>query len=324
MRKDARILLTGAAGFIGSYLLGRLNREGYGNILIADDFSRPDKEANYSSKQYAQAVHRDELFDLLEKKPVDFVFHLGARTDTTEFDYAVHERLNVAYSKRIWTYCTQGGIPLVYASSAATYGNGELGYNDDDELAFRLEPLNPYGRSKNDFDRWALRQTESPPRWAGLKFFNVFGPNEYHKGRMASMVFHGFHQVRSRGYIELFRSHRPGFDDGEQRRDFIYVEDLASVCIWLMDHAVAPGLYNLGTGRARSFNDLAGAVFRAMERPVDIRYKDMPADLRDTYQYFTEASMEKLRSAGYGEPFLQLEEAVGHYVRDYLLPGRYF
>jgi ADP-L-glycero-D-manno-heptose 6-epimerase len=324
MKNDARILLTGAAGFIGSYLLGYLNQRGYSNLVISDDFSREDKRPNYTSRKFSKAIHRDELAEFLEKEKFDFVFHLGARTDTTEFDYSVHERLNVEFSKMIWRYCVSQEVPLVYASSAATYGNGERGYEDRDALAFELSPLNPYGRSKNEFDKWALQQEQAPPRWAGLKFFNVFGPNEYHKGRMASMVFHGFRQVKARGYIELFKSHRPDFNHGEQVRDFIYVDDVAAVCTWLMDHAVTPGLYNVGTGRARSFNDLARSVFNAMGTRPDIRFIDMPVDLRDTYQYYTEADMHKLEAAGYNQGFTPLETAIETYVRDYLIPGRYF
>ncbi|HWR33634.1 MAG TPA: ADP-glyceromanno-heptose 6-epimerase, partial [Chitinophagaceae bacterium] len=270
MDRDKRILLTGAAGFIGSYLLGYLNKQGYQNIIIVDDFSEEDKWFNFDSRQYAEKIEREKLFDWLNEadRNIDFVFHLGARTDTTEFDYSVHERLNVEYSKKIWNYCREKNIPLVYASSAATYGAGELGYKDNHDIVEKLHPLNPYGISKNEFDKWVLKQVACHPEpvegWAGLKFFNVYGPNEYHKGRMASMIFHGFNQIQKTGKIKLFKSHRTDFKDGEQLRDFIYVEDVAKVCYWTMqameegqwtmDHN---GIYNLGTGKARSFNDLA-------------------------------------------------------------------
>lgn len=328
-----KILLTGAAGFIGSYLLGYLNQQGFTDIIIADEFGSGDKRPNYSGKQFTSKVERDQLFSWLaaNNPAIDFVFHLGARTDTTEFDYAIHERLNVAYSRDIWQYCVQKKIPLVYASSAATYGGGELGYSDDHALPFRLHPLNPYGVSKNEFDKWALQETVSPPGWAGLKFFNVFGPNEYHKARMASMVFHGYHQISKTGQVRLFRSHRREYKDGQQLRDFIYVKDVASVCYWLMQEmldgkwkAGLNGLYNLGTGKARSFDDLEKATFRAMDLPVQITYIDMPEDIRDKYQYFTEADMHKLREAGYDRPFTSLEEAVEDYVKNYLVPGKYF
>ena len=326
MEKNKTILLTGAAGFIGSYLLGNLNRKGYGQIIIADDFSRADKEVNYSSKKFIARVEREELFDWLvkENSAIDFVFHLGARTDTTEFDYAVHEKLNVEYSKKIWNYCTERNIPLVYASSAATYGSGELGYKDSHEIVGQLKPLNPYGVSKNEFDKWALAQNTCPPHWAGLKFFNVYGPNEYHKGRMASVIFHSFNQIRATGKVKLFKSHRPDFADGQQLRDFIYVEDVAKVCCWLMDNTVASGLYNLGTGKARSFEDLVKATFAGMDKEPVIEYIDMPEDIRDKYQYFTEADMTKLISAGYDAPFFSLEKGVVDYVRQFLLQKAYY
>lgn len=324
--KDKIILLTGAAGFIGSYLLGFLNKQGYKNIIIADEFDEEDKWFNFDTKEYMAKVEREKLFDWLEEnKPVvSFVFHLGARTDTTEFDYSVHEKLNVAYSKNIWSYCVTNNIPLVYASSAATYGSGELGYNDDHELVEKLHPLNPYGVSKNEFDKWVLKQTVQPPFWAGLKFFNVYGPNEYHKGRMASVIFHSFNQIRSTGKVKLFKSHRPDFNDGQQLRDFIYVEDVAKVCCWLMNNNVSSGLYNLGTGKARSFEDLAKATFAAMGKQPVIEYIDMPEDIRDKYQYFTEANMFKLLNAGYKEKFFSLEEGVSDYVKNYLLPSSYY
>lgn len=333
MEKEKTILLTGAAGFIGSYLLGYLNQKGFANIIIADDFSDEDKWFNYDSKQFAAKVEREELFGWLTSTApaIDFVFHLGARTDTTEFDYAVHEKLNLAYSKQIWDYCVSRNIPLVYASSAATYGAGEFGYKDDHELAEKLHPLNPYGISKNEFDKWALRQGSRPPCWAGLKFFNVYGPNEYHKGRMASMVFHGYNQLRKTGKVKLFKSHRPDFRDGEQLRDFIYVEDVAKVMYWLMDimtggqwPADRNGLYNLGTGGARSFIDLITALFRSLDLQPSIEFIDMPEDIRDKYQYFTEADMRKLREAGYTAAFLSPEEGVKDYVRNYLSQKKYY
>lgn len=326
MDKHKVILLTGAAGFIGSYLLGYLNKKGFSNIIIADDFSEEDKWFNFDSKQFIAKVEREQLFEWLKKEQpqIDFVFHLGARTDTTEFDYSVHEKLNVQYSKSIWNYCADKNIPLVYASSAATYGNGDLGYKDDHELVEKLQPLNPYGISKNEFDKWALKQAAQPPFWAGLKFFNVYGPNEYHKGRMASVIFHSFNQVKSTGKVKLFRSHKPDFKDGQQLRDFIYVEDVARVCYWLMENPVASGLYNLGTGKARAFEDLVKATFTAMSREPVIEYIDMPEDIRDKYQYFTEADMTKLRSTGYEEKFYSLEDGVADYVKKYLLKKEYY
>ena len=335
MDKANTILLTGAAGFIGSYLLGYLNQLGYTNIIIADDFSEEDKWFNFDAKQFSAKVDRDELFDWLEKEQpaISFVFHLGARTDTTEFDYAIHEKLNLEYSKKIWNYCTAKNIPLVYASSAATYGSGEFGYKDSHDIVDKLQPLNPYGISKNEFDKWVLQRTpdsrrstpdSTPPFWAGLKFFNVYGPNEYHKGRMASVIFHSFNQIRTTGKVKLFKSHKPGFNDGQQLRDFIYVKDIAALCYWLMENTISSGLYNLGTGKARTFEDLVKATFTAMDKEPHIEYIDMPADIRDKYQYFTEASMNKLRSAGYTDNFYSLEDGVKDYVVNYLLKKEYF
>jgi ADP-L-glycero-D-manno-heptose 6-epimerase len=332
MEKKSTILLTGAAGFIGSYLLGYLNKAGFTNIIIADDFSEEDKWFNFDSKQFITKVEREELFEWLVKEnpDIDFVFHLGARTDTTEFDYSIHKRLNLEYSKNTWNYCTEKNIPLVYASSAATYGKGEWGYKDDHDIVEKLQPLNPYGISKNEFDKWALQQTSCPPFWAGLKFFNVYGPNEYHKGRMASVIFHSFNQIKATGKVKLFKSHRPDFKDGQQLRDFIYVEDIAAVCYWLMDRVdtfqkgVNSGLYNLGTGKARSFDDLVKATFAGMGKEPVIEYIDMPEDIRDKYQYFTEADMHKLLDAGYSKTFYSLEDGVEDYVKNYLLKKEYY
>ena len=320
------IVVTGAAGFIGSCMVGYLNHLGEEDLILVDEFSSLDKVPNLAGKKFAHQVERDLFFEWLETEnsPVKFVYHLGARTDTTEFDYAVHEKLNVVYSKNIWNHCTRNNIPLVYASSAATYGSGSLGYDDDHSVVEKLEPLNPYGVSKNEFDKWALKQEARPPHWYGLKFFNVYGPNEYHKGRMASVIFHSFNQIQEKGYVQLFKSHRLDFADGQQLRDFIYVKDVIKVCHWLSMALPASGLYNLGTGKARSFEDLVKATFAGVNKVPDIRFIDMPEDIRDKYQYFTEANMKKLIDVGYNEPFTSLEEGVGDYVRHYLNPGKYY
>lgn len=334
MDRNSVILVTGAAGFIGSCMVGYLNRKGYHNIIIVDEFDDENKKHNYEDKKIITRVDRNELFDWLSNHPmqIDFVFHMGARTDTTEFDYSVLEKLNVDYSKKIWNYCVEKNIPLVYASSAATYGDGELGYKDDHELPFKLSPLNPYGRSKNEFDKWALQQTlnselrtpNSPPFWYGLKFFNVYGPNEYHKGRMASVIFHAFNQIKSSGKVKLFKSHKPEYKDGEQLRDFVYVKDVVDICYWLMDERPASGLYNSGTGKARTFKDLVTAIFKSLNKEPMIEFIDTPADIRDKYQYFTEADMSKLRNAGYKEEFYSLEEAVAIYVKNFLIGNKYY
>ena len=319
------IVVTGAAGFIPSALIHRLNEEGYTDIISVDDFSRPDKVKNYSDKLFRQKIDRKVFLSWFEQSGnfVDFVFHLGARTDTTEFNYAVFEELNVNYSKKIWELCAKFEIPLVYASSAATYGDGKLGYKDEDKLAFDLQPLNPYGISKNEFDKWAIQQEKKPPFWAGLKFFNVYGANEYHKGRMASVVFHSFQQIQANGEVKLFRSHNPNFKDGEQLRDFVYVKDLVNVCLFLKEKHPISGLFNLGTGKARSFLSLAKSVFAALNIPENISFIDMPLDIRDKYQYFTEADMHKLYKAGYTTAFTSLEDGVKDFVQNYLLEGKY-
>jgi ADP-L-glycero-D-manno-heptose 6-epimerase len=320
------IIITGAAGFIGSCLCAYLNQQGYNDIILVDDFSHPEKASNLLGKQFSQQIHRDDLFKFIDENQrfIQFVFHLGARTDTTEFDTEIFDRLNVNYSKDVWKKCVQYGLPLVYASSAATYGLGELGYNDSHEIVDDLKPLNPYGISKNDFDSWALKQEEAPYFWAGLKFFNVYGPNEYHKGRMASVIFHAFNQISKTGKMNLFRSHNPEFTDGGQMRDFVYVKDLVQVCEFLMHHRKDSGLYNLGTGKARTFKDLVSATFSAMRQEENIGFIDTPLDIRDKYQYFTEANMQKLRSIGYSKPFYELEAGVADYVKNYLFTTSYF
>jgi ADP-L-glycero-D-manno-heptose 6-epimerase len=310
-----------------------LNEEGYENLILVDDFGVEEKRRNWEEKRFEAIVERYNLFDWLElhNPSIDFVIHLGARTDTTEFDYAIHQELNVEYSQKVWKYCTEKQVPLIYASSAATYGGGELGYDDNEKELENLRPLNPYGISKNEFDKWALHQENCPPFWAGLKFFNVYGPNEYHKGRMASVIFHAFNQVKKDGVVKLFKSHKEGFEDGKQLRDFIYVKDVVKVIGWMMkayklhvDSHLSSGIYNLGTGGARTFEDLVKATFTGLDRQPNIEYIDMPEDIRDKYQYFTEANMHKLRDAGYSNDFYSLEDGVDDYVRNYLAKNRYY
>ncbi len=320
------IIVTGAAGFIGSCLVGKLNAEGFNDVVVVDDFSQEKKHNNLDGKIFSHKIHRDEFISWLKEnhKLVQFIFHIGARTDTTEFDVAIFDKLNLNYTKDVWNSCVEFGLPLVYASSAATYGDGELGYDDNHEIIPSLKPLNPYGKSKNDFDIWALQQERKPYFWAGLKFFNVYGPNEYHKGRMASVIFHSFHQIRENNKVKLFRSHRPDFEDGKQLRDFVYVKDVVNVCLFLMNHRQNSAIYNLGTGQARSFLDLAKATFTALEVPVNIEFIDIPTDIREKYQYFTEAAMDKLHAIGYSYKFHSLEEGINDYVTNFLVPHRYF
>ncbi len=320
------LVITGAAGFIGSCLARHLNDLGYNDLILVDDFSRADKNRNLQHKSFANQIHRNDFPGWLWEKHyfVDAIFHMGARTDTTEKDWRIFQDLNLDYSKALWHLCAQHNLPFIYASSAATYGLGEEGYDDRHEQASRLKPLNPYGVSKNEFDKWALQQSQQPPHWYGLKFFNVYGPNEYHKGRMASVIFHTSRQIKATGQMKLFRSHRPDIQDGQQSRDFIYVKDVLKVLYWLYHHKPDSGLYNLGTGQARSFLDLATQTFKALGKAPDIQFIDTPADIRDTYQYFTEANMEKLRAAGYQDDFYSLEAGIADYVGGYLAAERIY
>lgn len=319
------IVVTGAAGFIGSCLIGRLNRDGFNAVVAVDEFESFEKNKNLEGKKLFQKIDRNHFFDWLKvnQRQVEFIFHLGARTDTTEFDKVLLWQLNTEYSRDLFLLCTEYQIPLVYASSAATYGLGEAGYDDDESKLDLLKPLNPYGESKNEFDKWVLSQKATPFFWAGLKFFNVYGPNEYHKGRMASVVFHAFNQIRQSGKMKLFKSHHSGYKDGEQKRDFVYVKDVTDVCIFLMHHRKDNGIYNLGSGTARTFKDLARAVFASLSAPPEIEFIPTPEDIRDKYQYFTEARMEKLKAIGYPGNFTPLEDGIKEYVTLYLENGKH-
>lgn len=315
------IIVTGAAGFIGSYLIQRLNQENFNAIIAVDKFDNPEKNKNLIGSKIKERVDRDQFLTWLDKtyETVEFIFHIGARTDTAEFDTTLLNKLNTQYTKDIWVRCCKYQIPLVYASSAATYGLGELGYDDDESQIPQLKPLNPYGQSKQDFDVWALKQKEKPFFWVGLKFFNVYGPNEYHKNRMASVIWHAYNQITKTGKMKLFKSHNSNFKDGEQMRDFVYVKDVADICLFFMHHRKNSGIYNLGSGKARTFVDLTKAVFKALNKPENIEFIDTPVDIRDKYQYFTEANMEKLKSIGYNKGFTSLEEGARDYVTNYLV-----
>jgi len=315
------IVITGAAGFIGSYLVGKLNKAGYTDLILVDKIDDRLKEVNLAHKNYRKFIDRDNFFKWLitNSHEVEFIFHLGARTDTLGQEPQLYQQLNLIYSQRLWNICSEIQVPLVYASSAATYGNGEWGFSDDHLNISHLRPLNLYGWSKHDFDVWALKQFRTPPFWAGLKFFNVYGPNEYHKGQMASVVLHAFQTIKETGKMKLFRSHHKDYKDGEQSRDFVFVEDIADVMLFFMENQKNRGIYNVGTGKARSFMDLTNSVFKSMKVKPDISFIDTPIDLRGRYQYFTEAEIHKLRNIGYTRPFTELETGVEQYVGEFLM-----
>jgi ADP-L-glycero-D-manno-heptose 6-epimerase len=317
------IVVTGAAGFIGSYVVGKLNRQGFRDIVLVDKYDDPLKFQNYQTKTYSEMIDRDDFFDWLasHEKFVQVIIHLGARTDTVGQEPEIYQQLNLEYSQKIWKACIKYGLPLVYASSASTYGDGQLGFNDDHDLIPELRPLNLYAQSKHDFDRWALSQKEQPFFWTGLKFFNVFGPNEYHKDRMSSVIFQAFNVISATGKMNLFRSHHPEFKDGEQARDFIYVEDVAKVILFFMNYRKDSGLYNVGTGVARTYLSLTKGVFKSMGKAENIGFVDTPEDLKGKYQYFTCANIQKLRSIGYQEEFMTLEDGIEDYVHNYLVPN---
>lgn len=319
------IVVTGAAGFIGSCLITELARRGYGNLVAVDDFSIVNKKANLLQVDSVTKVGRNNFGKWMEKhgEEIQFIFHIGARTNTAEFDMNLLNRLNLDYSKMVWEACVNYSIPMVYASSAATYGLGERGF-DESVIPEDLIPLNPYGISKNEFDKWVLKQKSTPPFWAGFKFFNVFGPNEYHKGRMASVVFHAYNQIKETGKVKLFQSHNPDFKDGEQLRDFVYVKDVLNVLLYMMNERKHSGIYNLGSGTAGTFLDLANAVFEALKLEPKIEFVPTPEDIRDKYQYYTCANMDKIRKVGYDKPFTDFKTAVREYTSEYLVKEKYY
>jgi ADP-L-glycero-D-manno-heptose 6-epimerase len=320
------IIVTGAAGFIGSCLVSKLNNLGKTNIVLVDNFSSDEKNKNLEGKDFLNKIERSVFIEWFKQhsSEVKEVYHIGARTETTEFDVSIFDKLNLSYSKKLWSICTENNIKFIYASSAATYGMGESGFEDNHAVVADLKPLNPYGESKNDFDKWVLQQNTTPPSWAGFKFFNVYGPNEYHKERMASVILHAFNQINENGEMKLFKSHNPKYKDGEQLRDFVYVRDVVDVLTFMMENNNQNGLYNLGSGNARTFNDLVKATFCAMNMEINISYIDTPLDIRNKYQYFTEARMKKLKRAGYKKSFTNLEEGVKDYVQNYLLDNKYY
>lgn len=313
------IIITGGAGFIGSCIVRMLNDRRREDIIIVDNIASTEKWKNLCNKRYLEYYNRTDFLGVLPtlKDEVELVIHMGACSDTTEMDFDYLNQNNFNYTKTLWEFCTAHNVRFLYASSAATYGDGMCGFNDQEDIR-RLLPLNGYGYSKQMFDLWAEKQTSAPPQHVGFKFFNVYGPNEYCKGSMASVILHGFRSVQETGKIKLFKSYKEGCADGCQARDFVYVKDICKAITFMMDNPQINGLFNLGTGKARTFYDLGCAVFRAMDREPDIEFVEMPESLRPRYQYFTEATMVKLAQAGYQEPFYSLEEGVSDYVRNYL------
>jgi ADP-L-glycero-D-manno-heptose 6-epimerase len=324
------LLVTGGAGFIGSNIVAALNDAGHADVAVCDVLGQDGKWRNLAKRQLADIVPPAVLLAWLEGKKLDAVIHMGAISETTATDGDLVIETNFRFSMRLLDWCTAHAVPFIYASSAATYGDGAQGFADDPSLPAlkTLRPMNLYGWSKHLFDMAMIervaRAEKLPPQWAGLKFFNVFGPNEYHKGAMMSVLAKRFDDIRGGRTIELFKSHRAGIADGDQRRDFIYVDDVVRVVTWLLATPTVSGLFNVGTGKARSFKDLMLSAYAALGRKPDIRYIDMPASIRDSYQYFTQSEVDRLQRAGYNGGFTALEEAVGLYVKGYLdNPDRY-
>jgi ADP-L-glycero-D-manno-heptose 6-epimerase len=324
------IIVTGAAGMIGSAFVWKLNQEGIKDILLVDKLRSDDKWLNIRKREYADWVDKDNLFVWLENEAnaekITGIVHMGACSATRETDGDFLMENNYGYSKKLWEFASKRKLNYVYASSAATYGLGELGYNDDmapDELQ-KLRPLTKYGYSKKIFDDWTLKQKHTPKQWAGLKFFNVYGPQEYHKGQMASMVFHTFNQYKKTGKVKLFKSYKEKYEDGGQSRDFVYIKDVVDVIYFLLTEEITSGIYNIGTGKARSFLDLSMSTIGFVSENKKITVKDvvefipMPDDFFGEYQYFTEASMEKLKKTGYNKKFYDLENGIKDYVTNYL------
>lgn len=310
------LLITGACGFIGNRIVRALLQQGKTDLILVDARTYLHTRDCAKGMDGLPFLDRAELFDKVPGLTgVDGVLHLGACTDTGQTDEAYVEKWNTGFTQQVWRWCAAQSIPLVYASSAATYGRGEYGYSDDHALIAGLQPLNLYGRSKHDFDRWALKESRTPPAWHGLKFFNVYGPGENHKNRMASTIYHGFHEIQKTGKMTLFKSHRDGIPDGLQKRDFVFVNDAVRLCLFCLEKKPSSGIYNCGTGEARSFLDLAHALFQALGLEPRIEWVPTPERFRDGYQYFTQADMSKARKAGYDAAFMSLEEGVAHYVR---------
>ena len=317
------IVVTGGAGFIGSALVHGLNQKGIEDIWLVDDIDHPEKQKNLDTLTYARWVGKDDfLQEIAGLKECSAILHMGACSSTTETNEAYLRKNNFEYTQSLAEYCLKNEVRFIYASSAATYGAGENGYSDDESLLETLTPLNLYGYSKQWFDLWA-KETGALKTIVGLKYFNVFGPNEYHKGDMQSMVRKGFLQARDAGALNLFKSYKPGYEDGGQERDFLYVRDAVAMTLFFLEHKEIGGIFNVGSGKARNWNDLASAVFQSINKRVNIKYIDMPESIRNQYQYHTCAEMGKIRSAGFVEEITSLEDGVSDYVKNYLTPDKH-
>lgn len=315
------IIVTGGAGFIGSCVIRTLNDAGIEDIIIVDNIATTNKWMNMRNKKYIEYVHKSQFLDCLSLYDgITSIIHMGACSATTERDFDYLWNNNFEYTKTLWNYCKEKQISFIYASSAATYGDGSQGFDDNMNIE-NLIPLNGYGYSKQLFDLWVKKQTEFPKQYCGLKFFNVYGPNEYFKGSMASMIFHGFKQIKEMGTVKLFKSCNTNYADGGQLRDFVYVKDVCAVIKWLLNNPNVSGLFNIGTGIAQSFKELAEAIFHALDLEPNIIYIDMPEHLKEKYQYYTQAEMGKLRNAGYSNEFKNLEDGVKDYVQNHLKKG---
>ena len=321
MRKMQTVVVTGGAGFIGSCIVRMLNHEGIDDVIIVDNIASTEKWKNLYNKKYREYIHKNNFLEQLNKgklKSISAIIHMGACSSTAQVNFDYLWENNVLYTQALWKYCTKNEIPFIYASSAATYGMGEKGFSDAINKINELRPLNAYGYSKQVFDQWLMKQKERPPQYVGLKFFNVYGPNEYCKGKMASMVYHGYRQLKETGKIRLFRSENENYADGEQKRDFVYVKDVCNVILYFIKDSEYSGIFNVGTGRAQTFFDLASAVFHSLGKETSIEFFSMPIELKEKYQYHTQADITSLHNIGYTSPFFNIEQGVEDYVQNFI------
>ena len=318
------ILVTGGAGFIGSSIVKVLNEHEISDIIIVDDVCESDKWKNLVGKKYLEYINKNQLFDVLPMiENITHIIHMGACSDTTQKDFDYLWKNNVEFSQRLYEYCVEKYLSFIYASSAATYGKGDYGFSDKINCE-KLIPLNRYAYSKHFFDLWVKRQIKKPKQCVGLKFFNVYGPNEYHKNKMSSMILQGYQQINEYGAVTLFKTMNDDILDGEQKRDFIYVKDICKLILWLLKHDNVSGLYNVGSGKARTYNDMVKLIFKILNKKEVIKYVDMPTEIKKHFQSFTEADIKSLREIGYDERFYTLEEGLNDYINNYLIDTKYY